>query len=593
MKKMFLLGALAALGLFASCQKNESSPEQVQTAENLNVITIDTESDKAELEPLLALSEEILGINLEDRYVEKETPLIIKILRELFRSVGNFIGGNDQTPVHSFNYFGNRRSFGLAVDQIRELSYNFTESDVPYLKIQLGEASSLKIRSLEIMPVSNFYLDIQGSDRYRGKASLGKEIDSGYAEVMVSDALFVKFSYEGNSYAFTIFAEDEEATYVKAYPTDWSVFGFIFGRYDGPTLMDWYQNSFPFEEDDEIVPVSVRAMSFPVTRNIMLSYAKASNSEHRSIIIGDTGFSVDSENGEVYVEIYSGSEYNVGGDWMKASLFSDDECAVCDLWHDYLWASAFGCTQSQCNALSAEFAQVFDETDPDCNLAKLNDWYEFEGPKNFYAEVPLALVPNAASGMVWKPALGLKLPLVEGGTTMVSFAEYNAMDGARKWELQCRVKDSDGDGVPDYLDKCPGTPANVGTDEKGCPLDSDGDGVADYLDKCPGTPANVGTDEKGCPLDSDGDGVPDYLDNCPGTVAEARGMVDENGCPLDSDGDEVADYLDECPGTAPQAKGFVDEIGCPVDNDGDAVYDYEDACPSVVGTKENRGCPEE
>lgn len=59
--------------------------------------------------------------------------------------------------------------------------------------------------------------------------------------------------------------------------------------------------------------------------------------------------------------------------------------------------------------------------------------------------------------------------------------------------------DSDGDGVLDSRDKCPGTPAGVNVDADGCPLDSDGDGVADYKDKCPGTPAGVWVDAKGCP----------------------------------------------------------------------------------------------
>lgn len=59
--------------------------------------------------------------------------------------------------------------------------------------------------------------------------------------------------------------------------------------------------------------------------------------------------------------------------------------------------------------------------------------------------------------------------------------------------------DSDGDGVADAMDKCPGTPAGVEVDSTGCPLDSDGDGVPDFLDKCPGTPAGVDVDETGCP----------------------------------------------------------------------------------------------
>lgn len=63
-----------------------------------------------------------------------------------------------------------------------------------------------------------------------------------------------------------------------------------------------------------------------------------------------------------------------------------------------------------------------------------------------------------------------------------------------------RPLDSDGDGVPDSHDKCPGTPAGVEVDSEGCALDSDGDGVADYLDQCPDTSAGVAVDSVGCPL---------------------------------------------------------------------------------------------
>ena len=90
--------------------------------------------------------------------------------------------------------------------------------------------------------------------------------------------------------------------------------------------------------------------------------------------------------------------------------------------------------------------------------------------------------------------------------------------------------DSDGDGVFDKSDKCPGTPKSVTVDLKGCPLDTDGDGVYDYLDKCPGTQEGLEVNNDGCPLDSDGDGVYDYLDKCPGTPPSFK--VDINGCPL-------------------------------------------------------------
>jgi OOP family OmpA-OmpF porin len=120
--------------------------------------------------------------------------------------------------------------------------------------------------------------------------------------------------------------------------------------------------------------------------------------------------------------------------------------------------------------------------------------------------------------------------------------------------------DSDGDGVVDSLDKCPGTPVGVRVDGDGCPLDSDKDGVYDYLDKCPGTPIGVQVDGVGCPLDSDKDGVYDYLDKCPGTPIGVQ--VDGVGCPLDSDKDGVYDYQDKCPGTPIGVK--VDKVGCPM-----------------------------
>jgi OOP family OmpA-OmpF porin len=57
--------------------------------------------------------------------------------------------------------------------------------------------------------------------------------------------------------------------------------------------------------------------------------------------------------------------------------------------------------------------------------------------------------------------------------------------------------------------------------------DADGDGVADKLDKCPNTEAGIKVDGSGCPLDVDGDGIPDSKDACP-TV---KGIARLNGCP--------------------------------------------------------------
>ena len=111
-----------------------------------------------------------------------------------------------------------------------------------------------------------------------------------------------------------------------------------------------------------------------------------------------------------------------------------------------------------------------------------------------------------------------------------------AASGAVMGQLLCEPgdqmmsKDSDGDGVNDDKDKCPGTPkiAHHTVDANGCPTNSDGDAVPDYLDRCPDTPKGVETDEFGCPGDEDGDGVYDYQDKCPGTPKGDE--VDENGC---------------------------------------------------------------
>lgn len=149
--------------------------------------------------------------------------------------------------------------------------------------------------------------------------------------------------------------------------------------------------------------------------------------------------------------------------------------------------------------------------------------------------------------------------------------------------------DSDDDGVPDGLDRCPNTAGGWPVDTTGCPLDSDGDGVPDGADDCPDTPPGVVVDTRGCPVDSDGDGVPDGIDRCPDTPVGA--VVDEYGCPLDTDGDGVPDGIDRCPDTP--AGAVVDEYGCTKDSDGDGVPDHLDECPDTPSGVEvdSRGCP--
>ena len=139
-----------------------------------------------------------------------------------------------------------------------------------------------------------------------------------------------------------------------------------------------------------------------------------------------------------------------------------------------------------------------------------------------------------------------------------SAAVTGALIGAGIGAIFCGGKDTDGDGVKDSKDQCPGTPPGSQVDEFGCELDDDKDGVPNSEDRCPDTPAGVAVDSRGCERDDDGDGVPNSKDRCPNTPAGAK--VNASGCELDSDGDGVVDSRDRCPNTP--AGTAVDNYGC-------------------------------
>ncbi|MEM1120740.1 MAG: OmpA family protein [Bacteroidota bacterium] len=151
--------------------------------------------------------------------------------------------------------------------------------------------------------------------------------------------------------------------------------------------------------------------------------------------------------------------------------------------------------------------------------------------------------------------------------------------------LDADERDSDRDGVPDSVDKCPTMKGSKMA--QGCP-DKDGDGIADKRDKCPNEPGLV--QFNGCPedkakkIDRDKDGIPDMEDECP---TEA-GLPENNGCPVkDADGDGVPDATDDCPTEA----GILATRGCP-DGDGDGVADKDDLCPTEAGVAALDGCPD-
>ena len=127
-------------------------------------------------------------------------------------------------------------------------------------------------------------------------------------------------------------------------------------------------------------------------------------------------------------------------------------------------------------------------------------------------------------------------------------------------------QDEDGDDVPDYVEEQQGTNPNDQEDY----LDQDEDKVPDYVEEREGTDSNDGEDYQ----DVDGDRVPDYIEKIQGTDP-----TDPMDYP-DQDGDEVPDYVEEQQDTDPQNAGDY------VDTDGDDVPDYVE---EQQGTDPNDG----
>ena len=186
-------------------------------------------------------------------------------------------------------------------------------------------------------------------------------------------------------------------------------------------------------------------------------------------------------------------------------------------------------------------------------------------------------------------------------------------------------RDTDKDGIPDSVDKCPNDPEDKDgfEDSDGCPdPDNDKDGICDpwvakkgllakYAkicrgsDKCPNDPEDKDgfEDEDGCPdPDNDKDGLCDpwvekqglskkYASICTGSdkCPDKHGPKSNNGCPYgDRDGDGLTDDVDKCP----DQPGPRENNGCPWgDKDKDGVPDNVDRCPTVPGPKSNQGCP--
>lgn len=150
-----------------------------------------------------------------------------------------------------------------------------------------------------------------------------------------------------------------------------------------------------------------------------------------------------------------------------------------------------------------------------------------------------------------------------------------------------KIVDTDHDGIPDSVDKCPDVPGVKSL--KGCP-EKKKETKAKKSKQKP-TVVQKSKVEEQKPVDEEKkkeilkEEIPVVKqEEKPPVIVEQKPTVDEN---TDTDGDGIADKIDACP----FIKGGAKTYGCP-DSDNDGIIDMKDQCPMEAGPKSNHGCPE-
>jgi len=119
------------------------------------------------------------------------------------------------------------------------------------------------------------------------------------------------------------------------------------------------------------------------------------------------------------------------------------------------------------------------------------------------------------------------------------YAEIESLEQRVK-KLEQQQRDDDGDGVPNWLDEEPGTPAGTVVDTKGRtvpPRDSDGDNIPDDVDDCPfekGTPAR-----KGCPENMGTTGT-GGTNASPNSSAATIALIEQSEVKFETDNTELS-----------------------------------------------------
>jgi outer membrane protein OmpA-like peptidoglycan-associated protein len=168
--------------------------------------------------------------------------------------------------------------------------------------------------------------------------------------------------------------------------------------------------------------------------------------------------------------------------------------------------------------------------------------------------------------ILFPPSSSSDGPTVDWEVLLSIYKEFGRKEVAKS----TGPKDTDGDGIPDDVDKCPNEPEDKDgfQDADGCPdPDNDNDGIPDAQDKCPNEPEDKDgfQDADGCPdPDNDNDGIPDAQDKCPNEPEDKDGFQDADGCPdPDNDQDGIPDSQDKCPDQPETKNGYQDADGCP------------------------------